>query len=598
MDPARPSFKIFLSYRRGDTAGWVENLHGVLAERYGEAAVFFDREEIEPGAPFPYEIESAVTGAAIVLVVVGERWLTIEDDDGNRRLDDSEDWVAAEVELALKGAGDVVPVLVGGAAMPEAAELPAKVQGLAARQAAELSPSRWDEDVRRLQAAIDRLLKGKRRQPPWRWALAAALGATVLAAFSWLLDLAAVPGLGWSQRWLENALARQVPATFDAERLALVEIEESDEEPTDQRRQTYAGLFATLAGAGAEVVALDAYFDWDKTPEPGDAGRALATSIAAAASDGTRVVVGSKGLPTGGAESPLPAWMNEAIGDRWGHVSPGVTPSAGGPFPKVEIARLKHDPALLRSSELSPTLALRAVMELLGAPLARYDWRSGEIHLCGEHGERSSDSSEACGPDRRVLRASPVVMEDVPLKDLGETSRAGDAHLLLVPVQLMPEPRYRERTVAATATDRIERARTPFVILGSTRDKRQDVFGGLVGYQVHAQVASDVLLERSIRPADAGLVIPGIAVAALVGALWRRRRRRPLEISDPSSPTKHWALSGIDMAVVGVAVAVVSYLAALTAFKSGLVILTISYFVFATAAAYLMLALIERRKAL
>ena len=290
--------------------------------------------------------------------------------------------------------------------------------------------------------------------------------------------------------------------------------------------------------------------------------------------------------------------MAAAVEDRWGYVSPGVSPGQGGPFPKVELGRLKHDPALVQSAELWPSLPLRAVMQFLDAPLARYDFESGQIHLCGEPDETPRLPSRACGQDRKVLRAVPVEMHQVSLKKLGEEQTlAGSAHVLLVPVQLMAERRYLERAEATDTTEELQRARKPLVILGSTRDPRKEIFGDLMGYQIHAQVASDILLKRYIRPAHAGTVAAGIAAAALVGAAWRRRRRRPLGISDPSSVTKHWALSGIDMVIAGFAVAAVSYLAALIAFRSGLVILPMLYFLLATSAAYLLLAVIERRRA-
>ena len=44
----------------------------------------------------------------------------------------------------------VIPVLVGGAQMPPADELPGVLQPLAMRNAVELSESRWDYDIGRL----------------------------------------------------------------------------------------------------------------------------------------------------------------------------------------------------------------------------------------------------------------------------------------------------------------------------------------------------------------------------------------------------------------------------------------------------------------
>lgn len=47
-----------------------------LQRKLGADEVFFDRRTIEPGDAWPSRIESAVAVAAIVLVLVGRKWLT------------------------------------------------------------------------------------------------------------------------------------------------------------------------------------------------------------------------------------------------------------------------------------------------------------------------------------------------------------------------------------------------------------------------------------------------------------------------------------------------------------------------------------------
>ena len=59
------------------------------------------------------------------------------------------------------------------------------------------------------------------------------------------------------------------------------------------------------------------------------------------------------------------------------------------------------------------------------------------------------------------------------------------------------------------------------MILGSTRDP--EIFGELKGYQIHSQIAFDILKERYIRPAHAGLALPGIAAAALLGCFFEHQ---------------------------------------------------------------------------
>src|SRR6185369_2232318 len=112
----------------------------------------------EPGADFRLAIERALQDAAALLVVIGPQWLSAADADGRRRLDDAGDFVRLEVAAALQRALPVLPVLVRGAAMPTAKDLPADIQELAWRQAAELSHKRWDYDVGELIVALEKII--------------------------------------------------------------------------------------------------------------------------------------------------------------------------------------------------------------------------------------------------------------------------------------------------------------------------------------------------------------------------------------------------------------------------------------------------------
>ena len=78
----------------------------------------------------------------MLLAVIGPRWLAAEDDA--RRLDDPQDWVRLEIEAAMKREVRIIPVLVDGARMPSAGELPPSLRGLARRQAVTLSPESLD----------------------------------------------------------------------------------------------------------------------------------------------------------------------------------------------------------------------------------------------------------------------------------------------------------------------------------------------------------------------------------------------------------------------------------------------------------------------
>lgn len=169
---------IFISYRRSDDAGEAGRLFDRLKRRFGER-VFMDVEGgIRPGEPFAEVIARRLLGCRAALVVIGPRWLRATDARGGRRLDDPEDWVRIEVETALRSGAEVFPVLVDGATMPAAAELPPELAPLAGRQALELRNDSWDFDAGRLIHALEAVVRGGARR---RW-LAAAGVAVALAA--------------------------------------------------------------------------------------------------------------------------------------------------------------------------------------------------------------------------------------------------------------------------------------------------------------------------------------------------------------------------------------------------------------------------------
>src|SRR5215216_4076324 len=155
--PASPG-RIFISYRREETgypAGW---LYDRLAERFGEGQVFKDVDSIAPGDDFIEVISTAVGSCDVLLALIGDRWLTITDEDGRHRLENPDDFVRLEIEAALARDVRVIPVLIDGTRMPRADELPPSLAGLVRRQALELSPNQFAFDTNRLLKVLDRTL--------------------------------------------------------------------------------------------------------------------------------------------------------------------------------------------------------------------------------------------------------------------------------------------------------------------------------------------------------------------------------------------------------------------------------------------------------
>ena len=147
---------IFISYRRDDTAAQAGRLYDHLSERFGEDLVFMDVEAIAVGTDFTKSVIEAVSGCQVLIVLIGRNWLIVTDSKGRRRIDNSDDWVRVEVEAALQRDILVAPVLVDGAALPLADDLPLSLQPLIRRQALELTHAGFRSQVKVLIAAIEK----------------------------------------------------------------------------------------------------------------------------------------------------------------------------------------------------------------------------------------------------------------------------------------------------------------------------------------------------------------------------------------------------------------------------------------------------------
>jgi hypothetical protein len=156
--PSVATGRVFISYRREETAyaaGW---LYDRLVTRLGEGKIFKDVDSIELGEDFVEAVTAAVGSCDVLLALIGDEWLTVKDEMNHRRIDDPDDFVRLEIEAALARDVRVIPVLVDGAAMPQADELPGSLAALVRRQALELSPDRFYFDTGRLLEVLERTL--------------------------------------------------------------------------------------------------------------------------------------------------------------------------------------------------------------------------------------------------------------------------------------------------------------------------------------------------------------------------------------------------------------------------------------------------------
>jgi tetratricopeptide (TPR) repeat protein len=153
------SGQIFISYRREDSSAWAGRLSDRLSSHFPSNQIFMDVDTIEPGIDFVEAIEKSVGSCDVLIAVIGTRWLNTSNSAGKRRLEIPEDSVRVEVSTALKRGIRVIPVLVEGATMPEAADLPDELKALVRRNALKLSHDRFRPESELLASTVGRVLE-------------------------------------------------------------------------------------------------------------------------------------------------------------------------------------------------------------------------------------------------------------------------------------------------------------------------------------------------------------------------------------------------------------------------------------------------------
>ena len=125
--------KIFISYRREDSAYPAQQIYKDLSDHFGSESITFDIDTIPVGMDFRKYIYKKVSECDILLAVIGDQWIEIL----KRRLDKEEnDYVRIEIQAALKREIPVVPILVGEASVPLKMKLPPELSELAYKNAA------------------------------------------------------------------------------------------------------------------------------------------------------------------------------------------------------------------------------------------------------------------------------------------------------------------------------------------------------------------------------------------------------------------------------------------------------------------------------
>lgn len=180
---------IFISYRRGDSIASAGRIRDHLVQAFGRKRVFVDVDDIPHGQDFVKTLQSKLAESEILLAIIGPTWLDARDADGRRRLDDPEDFVAIEIGSALtRDKIAVIPVLIDGAKMPAAAELPEALKGLARRNAIEVRNTQFSSDADRLIKSLAPIMGG---------AGSGLSRGKIMAAVAGLLALGGGAFFGW-----------------------------------------------------------------------------------------------------------------------------------------------------------------------------------------------------------------------------------------------------------------------------------------------------------------------------------------------------------------------------------------------------------------
>ncbi|HYQ71105.1 MAG TPA: CHASE2 domain-containing protein, partial [Gammaproteobacteria bacterium] len=235
-------------------------------------------DKLQAGVEFPRAIADNLTNCDILIALIGKQWLTVSDDQG-RRLDNPQDFVRREIEVALAHGKRIIPVLVQDAKMPDAEGLPATIKDLANHTAVSIRDASFERDfdvlvddiLGRPRGWVHRELDRARRIFLVQIAspmVAVSVGAVlILAVWMNVLDIFN----------LDTYTANTLLATADAIRgpppessVMLAAIDKHSEETlghpfnADNRadwRKLHARLIDRAANAGAEAVVFDLSLD-------------------------------------------------------------------------------------------------------------------------------------------------------------------------------------------------------------------------------------------------------------------------------------------------------------------------------------------------
>jgi hypothetical protein len=251
--------RVFINYRRDDSMSTAGRLHDRLAQAFGRKNIFMDVDHIPPGVDFVNHLNAQVAACDVFLTIIGPNWLAAKDDSGHRRIDNPDDFVTVEIAAALARDIRVIPVMVDGAHLPKAGDLPENLKPLLRRHAVEVRNTQFGRDAEALVQKLREAFKSERTAPR-RWlavtasavALLLAIGLYQMGVPVWMpwTSGAVQPGTGSAESAKSDADANRVA---EAKAAADAEAKRRADEVEQQRQaaKTYSkvGNFACFSEA-------------------------------------------------------------------------------------------------------------------------------------------------------------------------------------------------------------------------------------------------------------------------------------------------------------------------------------------------------------
>lgn len=501
--------KIFVSYRRGDSIAYAGRIHDHLSQHFGADKVFMDIGGIAPGEDFVNVLDARVADSDVVIALIGPGWLNASDERG-RRIDQPDDFVRYELAAALEQGKRLIPVLVGGARMPGADQLPPILARLARCQAHVVDDSRFAYDLDALirslehrQSLLGQFMELATAERWRRWRHASTAGVALLMLCLGWVQLFDVFGLDARIESYTMALGDLVASAPVSDRIVVIGFTEKTEArlgpPGPGWRGEHARLIDQLAAAGSKVIVFDLFFE---TPGAGDTE--MVAAIERARQRGSQVFIGVRRLVED--QAAVVPELGEAvsglgllcIGGRVGYAS--VAPLA-----------VVKPPPTAQTGSASPAAGsgrfIALAMLALGAEtLAPDDLLQHVTVLSGKDQILWQGPLE---PARVQVEASGEVSDDCPLLSAGDRVAEMMIRVAAAGAWRDPARRYDYEQVAGPAVFKPGQLEGKIILIGDARPDQDEfrIRRGVHaerrhGVELHADVVNNVDQKIRVRRAD------------------------------------------------------------------------------------------------